>query len=125
MGARRKLSFSRAAVVVSCTDVERSSRFYCEVLGAVPDPDVDPGTCPWFMLGGLRLSLMPNASEPADTSPEQAAVSLWLEVDDLAAASRAFKKKGVTFLQPSDGMLAIMADPDGIVIEVWQRDDSP
>jgi catechol 2,3-dioxygenase-like lactoylglutathione lyase family enzyme len=118
-----KTRFSRPAVVVSCTDLDRSTRFYCDVLGAVPDPEAEWGACPWFLLGGLRISLMPNAAEPADTTPKHAMLSLWLEVDDLGRAHRAFSKAGVTILQePDDATLMIIADPDGIVIEVWQRD---
>jgi catechol 2,3-dioxygenase-like lactoylglutathione lyase family enzyme len=117
----RKRVFSRAAVVVSCTDVARSRKFYEKVLGAVLDPGEEHDACPWFSLGGLRLGLMPNAARAALPSPEHAAMSLFVEVDDLESTHRELVRKGVTILQaPEGGPLAVIADPDGIVIEVWQ-----
>ena len=107
------------AVVVTCTDLHRSEQFYRHVLGAVPDPREGHG-CPWFMLGDMSISLLPNATEPADTSPPRAALCLSLEVDDLDAACRRFEENDVKILQPSDGQFVVIADPDGIVIEVWE-----
>jgi predicted enzyme related to lactoylglutathione lyase len=47
---------------------------------------------------------------------------LWLEVDDLEAAERRFAERGVEVIQPSDGQFMMVADPDGLVIEVWQAE---
>jgi hypothetical protein len=47
---------------------------------------------------------------------------LWLEVDDLAEAAKRFAEFDVTVIQPSDGLFMMIADPDGLVIEVWKSD---
>jgi catechol 2,3-dioxygenase-like lactoylglutathione lyase family enzyme len=116
------LSFSRAAIILSCTDAARSLRFYRDVLGATV-ADVDEGACAWLTLGGIRITLVPNARRPAEPSTDRAAASLWIEVDDLEGACRAFARQGVSILQePAGGPLAVIADPDGIIIEVWRSD---
>jgi catechol 2,3-dioxygenase-like lactoylglutathione lyase family enzyme len=111
------------ALIVSCTDMDRSERFYRDVLGAIPDPRDGYG-CRWMLLDELLFSLVPNASEPAGVSPRRAAFNLWVEVDDLAAAAAVFARHGVTVLQPSDGTFMVIADPDGLVIEVWQHESN-
>jgi hypothetical protein len=64
---------------------------------------------------------MRNASQrsPA-TFPEHAMPVLWLEVDDLEAAIQHFDRHKVEIVHPSDGQFLMIADPDGLVIEVWQ-----
>jgi catechol 2,3-dioxygenase-like lactoylglutathione lyase family enzyme len=115
------MSFRGKAVVIACTDLERSRAFYRDVLGAEALPGDVPGLCEWFRLGTLLLSLMPNAeARSASSFPEHAMAVLSLEVDDLGAASRRFKKHRVEILQPSDGTFMMVADPDGVVIEVWE-----
>jgi predicted enzyme related to lactoylglutathione lyase len=47
---------------------------------------------------------------------------LWLQVNDLEAAARRFAKAGVEIIQPSDGQFMMIADPDGLVMEVWQAE---
>jgi hypothetical protein len=46
---------------------------------------------------------------------------LFLEVDDLEAAQEHFARRKVQVIQPSDGQMMIVVDPDGIPIEVWQQ----
>jgi catechol 2,3-dioxygenase-like lactoylglutathione lyase family enzyme len=118
-----KLPFRLVALTIACTDKGRSARFYQEVLGADPLPREDGIGCPWYRLGPLALTLMPNAAQrsPA-TFPRHAMPMLWLEVDDLEAASRRFRREGVEVIRPSDGLFMLIADPDGLVIEVWQAE---
>jgi catechol 2,3-dioxygenase-like lactoylglutathione lyase family enzyme len=114
------VAFRTKALTIACTDLRRSARFYEEVLGAVPLP-TDGYGCPWYRLGSLAITLMPNASERSPASyPEHAMLMLWLEVDDLPTAERRFAEAGVEIVQPSEGQLMIVADPDGLLIEVWQ-----
>jgi hypothetical protein len=101
--------------------MDRSERFYRDVLGAVPDVRDGYG-CRWLLLDGLPLSLVPNAAEPASVSTQPAAFNLWVEVDDLAAAATEFAHQSVTILQLSDGAFMVIADPGDLVIEVWQRE---
>ncbi len=116
----RTVNFLGKAITITCTDRHRSERFYVGVLGAERLPG-DGFGCSWFRLGALTLSLMSNAAErsPAEF-PTHAMQILWLEVADLAAAAEWFAQHGVEVLDPGDGQFMQVADPDGLVIEVWQ-----
>ncbi len=117
---RRKVEFLGKSVTIACTDRDRSERFYEGVLGAERIPGDGYG-CPRFRLGTLTLSLMFNATErsPAEF-PTHAMPILWLEVADLAAAADWFARHEVEVVDPGDGQFMMVADPDGLVIEVWQ-----
>jgi O-acetyl-ADP-ribose deacetylase (regulator of RNase III)/catechol 2,3-dioxygenase-like lactoylglutathione lyase family enzyme len=117
-----RVKFMLRAITIYCTSVERSARFYGEVLGAVRRP-TDNGVGDWFRLGKIELSLVQNAAEksPADF-PMHAMPVLWLEVDDLAAAARRFAEFEVDIVDEGDGEWMMIADPDRILIEVWQRE---
>jgi catechol 2,3-dioxygenase-like lactoylglutathione lyase family enzyme len=122
--AGRGLTFRVKALTVACTDHRRSERFYRDVLGAETLPTDDPGYgCPWLRLGTLAITLMPNAVErsPAEF-PTHAMPILWLEVDDLEKAARRFARHKVEVVTPPDGQFMQIADPDGLVIEVWQAE---
>jgi len=68
----------------------------------------------------MRISLMPNAAERSPARfPVHAMPILWLEVDDLQAAYSRLLSNGVEVVQPPDGQSMIIADPDGLLIEVW------
>jgi catechol 2,3-dioxygenase-like lactoylglutathione lyase family enzyme len=115
-----KTSFQLLAVTIVCTDLARSVRFYEQALGAVREAD-DGSGCPWLMLGSVSITLLdgPGAVSPAKF-PEHPMAVLWVETDDLAIAARRFARFGVKVLKPPDGQSMTIADPDGIVIEVWQ-----
>ena len=94
------------------------------VLGATLVPGDGLG-CRWYQLGALTISLMPNAEHKSPAEfPEHAMPVLWIEVDDIKLAHEHLKKSGTTIIQPPDDeMLLLIADPDGLVIEVWQKDN--
>jgi predicted enzyme related to lactoylglutathione lyase len=121
--ASRRLSFRGKALTIACTDLNKSMRFYQKLLGAITVKTDDGIGCPCFRLGSFAITLMANATErtPA-VFPTHAMPMIWLEVNDLDAASRRFAKAGVEVLQPSDGTFMVIADPDGLVIEVWQAE---
>lgn len=74
-------------------------------------------------LAGDVIILMPNAAERSPSSfPGHAMTMLWPEVDDLGIAERLFARNRVEVVQPSDGQLMLIADPDGLVIGVWQAE---
>ena len=122
---KRKIpvSFSGRSVTITCTDRERSERFYADVLGADLIPRDGYG-CRWYRLGSLTISVMPNAEHKSPaTFPEHAMPVLWLEVDDINLAHEHLKNAGTPIIQaPDDDMFMLVADPDGLVIEIWQKD---
>ena len=66
---------------------------------------------------------MPNAAEGgAGLLPAHAATTLMLEVGDLQAAHHYCLQAGVEVVGPPNGPHMIIADPDGLQIEVWQAD---
>jgi catechol 2,3-dioxygenase-like lactoylglutathione lyase family enzyme len=118
----RELSFRPKALTPACTDLDCFRHFYEDVLGASPDPRDSLG-CPWYRLGAWLINLMPYAVGRSPSSfPDHAMTILWLEVDDLEAAVRLFARNQVEVVQPSDGQFMMIADPDGLIIEVWQAE---
>lgn len=122
--AKLPVSFSGRSVTIACTDRARSEQFYAGVLGAILIPGDGYG-CPWYQLGSLTISLMPNAEHKSPaTFPEHAMPVLWLEVDDIKLAHEHLKKAGTPIIQaPDDDMFMLIADPDGLVIEIWQQEN--
>lgn len=118
------VTFSGKSVTSACTDQERSKQFYIDVLGAVSIPG-DLG-CPWYQLGSLVISLVPNAEHASPSIfPEHAMPILWLEVDDIHLAHEHLNNAGTPIIQPpDDDMSMLITDPDGLVIEIWQREES-
>src|SRR4051812_39598725 len=116
--------FHGKAITIRCTDTKRSEAFYRQTLGAVPLPGDGYG-CPWYRLGDLVFSLMSNADSPTPASfPTHAMSLLWLEVDDLPAAHRHLANAGVSILHaPPGGPCFLIADPDGLLIEISERND--
>ena len=119
--------FRGKAVTIACTNRRASERFYEEVLGARILPGDYQGACPSYQLGSLVLTLMPSAIERSPAvMPTHAMAMLWLEVDDLQAAFERCVRFGVEVIEPphAEPLFMLIADPDGIVIEVWQREKS-
>lgn len=114
------VGFNGVAVTVACTDTVRSERFYCQLLGAQPLAGNGYG-CRWYRLGALTFSLCPNAAaRSAGTFPVHAGFMLWLEVEDLEAARRHLVENDVTLVNMDEGQSMIVADPDGLLLEIWQ-----
>jgi catechol 2,3-dioxygenase-like lactoylglutathione lyase family enzyme len=115
--------FRGKSVTIVCTDRDRSAAFYQGVLGAEPLAGDGYG-CPWYRLGNLVFSLMFDAETPSTPSPSDATFMLWMEVDDLPAAHRHLLSAGVQVVEaPEGGPYVRIADPDGLLIEIWERDD--
>ncbi len=108
---------------VIITDVERSRRFYREVLGLqeIPKPRTFDFTVLWFDLGNQHVHLL--LKDKADTiSPRHFA----LRVPDAAAARAYFRERGVAIQEgtPIPGAdRFFIGDPDGNRIEIihWLR----
>jgi catechol 2,3-dioxygenase-like lactoylglutathione lyase family enzyme len=117
---RATVVFRGKAITISCTDKERSEQFYRDLLGAELLPGDGYG-CPWYRLGALTFSLLPNASEPCPMKfPTDAGMMLWLEVDDLEAAHHHLVQSGVPIVNLHKGVCMYVSDPDGLLIEIWQ-----
>jgi glyoxylase I family protein len=107
-------------VSIVVTDLERSRRFYTQVLGLheIPRPATFDFVVVWYELGAQHLHLVPR--EMADLpSPRHFA----LQVEDAAAAREQFAKSGVTTREttPIPGCdRFFVGDPDGNLIEIMQ-----
>jgi len=83
-------ALSLGQVALTATDMDKAVAFYSDVLGLRLIARFDPPGLAFFNLhGGTRLLLSATASE----------ASLYFNVEDVAAAVRALKKRGVEFLQ--------------------------
>jgi catechol-2,3-dioxygenase len=121
--SRPRPDFRVRALTICCTDRKRSSHFYENVLGATPIPTDIGGLPPWYQLGSLRITLLSSAEKPSPAEfPTHAMPMLWLEVADLAAAAEHFAGHDVPVIDPGDGQFMMVADPDGLVIEVWEHE---
>jgi catechol 2,3-dioxygenase-like lactoylglutathione lyase family enzyme len=114
-------------VSVIITDVERSRRFYRDVLGLkeVAKPKTFDFVVLWFDLGNQQLHLLLK-DRPDALSPRHFA----LRVADCAAARAYFQSNGVPTQEttPIPGAdRFFIADPDGNRIEIiqWQRPYDP
>jgi catechol 2,3-dioxygenase-like lactoylglutathione lyase family enzyme len=114
-------------VSVLITDVERSRRFYGELLGLreIAKPKTFDFVVLWFDLGNQQLHLLLR-DRPDPRSPRHFA----LRVADCAAARAYFRDRGV----PTEETVPIpgadrffLHDPDGNRIEViqWQQPYDP
>lgn len=112
--------------ILSTSDLDRSMRFYRDLLGGVvsyefPGPDgrtVYAG----IDIGGSHLGI----GQDADAAAGPASVSLWLYVDDCDATVARLRDAGVPVLEdPVDQAwgerVALVADPDGIRVRIATR----
>ncbi len=114
-------------VSVLITDVERSRRFYGELLGLkeIAPPKTFDFVAVWYDFGNQQLHLLLK-DEPDTRSPRHFA----LKVDDVEAAREYFHEKGVEIKEtvkiPSADRFFIW-DPDGNRIEIikWDRPYDP
>jgi catechol 2,3-dioxygenase-like lactoylglutathione lyase family enzyme len=107
-------------VTVIVTDVERSRRFYREVLGLreLPPPYTFNFVVIWFDLGGQYLHLL-HKLEPDVLSPRHFA----LGVADAVAARDHFRTNGLTIdetVRIPNADRFFIRDPDGNRIELIQ-----
>ena len=107
-------------VSVIVTDLERSRRFYRDVLGLkeIHKPRTFDFVVVWFDLGNQHLHLLLK-DRPDTISPRHFA----LRVRDAAAARTYFRERGVEFAETTPIPAAdrfFIADPDGNRIEIIQ-----
>lgn len=115
-------------VLLRPADPEASRRFYRDVLGLQVYREFGPASEPGlvFFLGGGFLEISGSGGEPAGS-----AVSLWMQVRDVAAEHRRLSAAGVRVLREPRlepwGLVEMwVADPDGVrLVLVQVPDDHP
>jgi lactoylglutathione lyase len=116
---------------VTVSDMERSMKFYTEVLGFVAHQTIDlPGLhIEYLKLGDSLLELFAVKDAAGDPRRQIGQVGfqhLCLLSDDLEGDAARLKDKGVNFTtqpQAAEGVkkLAFFEDPDGVNIELVER----
>jgi catechol 2,3-dioxygenase-like lactoylglutathione lyase family enzyme len=111
-------------------DVERSRRFYVEVLGgeAVLEGEFSIVALAngWVTIstGGVPTPDKPTVTLEPPSDPNHASSFLNIRVADIAAVYRQWSARGATFLTPpidhGGEIRCYMRDPDGHLIEVGQ-----
>lgn len=109
-------------VSVPVTDLERSTRWYADVLGL---PQIGDGAWPEFQLGeNVSLYLLdPTDIGQAFTAPHTSSIAL--RVPDVAEARAALEAEGVAFEGDTfdSGVchMALFRDPDGNALMLHRR----
>jgi catechol 2,3-dioxygenase-like lactoylglutathione lyase family enzyme len=111
-------------------DVERSRRFYAEVLGGETVLDGPPAIVAlansWIVInaGGGPTDDKPTVTLQAPADPDRVSSFLNIRVADIQAAHAEWSARGATFLTPpidrGAEIRCYMRDPDGHLIEVGQ-----
>jgi catechol 2,3-dioxygenase-like lactoylglutathione lyase family enzyme len=114
-------------------DVERSARFYTEVLGGElafsPVPTVVKLANCWIVInsGGGPTDDKPDVTLETPPDPTRASAFMNIRVRDIAAAYAAWTARGAEFLTPPKQhpyeTRCYIRDPDGHLIEVGQTTD--
>jgi catechol 2,3-dioxygenase-like lactoylglutathione lyase family enzyme len=116
-------------------DVERSLRFYTDVLGGEAVLDGEPTIVAlansWIIInvGGGPTDDKPTVTLEAPSDPDHAASFLNIRVADIQAVYEQWSARGAEFLTPPTDRGAeircYMRDPDGHLIEVGQLVSRP
>jgi len=115
---------------VVSADVERSRRFYVDVLGGEAVTEGEPTIVAlansWVIInvGGAPTEDKPTVTLDVPADPDRVSAFLNIRVADLAAVHAAWSARGAEFLTPpvdhGRELRAFMRDPDGHLIEVGQ-----
>jgi predicted enzyme related to lactoylglutathione lyase len=103
------------------TDIDRAREFYVDTLGL---PVVASGSFGFQLLeSSPHLSVHP-AQHPDAKAMVGRHTGITFEVDDLLAYCGALGERGVKFIaeptQQGFGIMALVADPDGNVMALWE-----
>ncbi len=117
------MRFSIGEINVICTDVDKSLRFYRDVLGF--EPVEEEGPARRLKYGSTYVLLLPvaGASGPPEPYCSVPTFSFDLLVDDIEAAYNYLEGKGVEFEEPLErgSRRFFVRDPDGLVLEVIEE----
>jgi catechol 2,3-dioxygenase-like lactoylglutathione lyase family enzyme len=111
-------------------DVERSRRFYTEVLGGetvrAGEPSIVALANSWIIInvGGGPTDDKPTVTLKAPSDPDRVSSFLNIRVADIAAVYSDWSSRGAQFLTPpkqrATEIRCYIRDPDGHLIEVGQ-----
>lgn len=118
--------------ILYVSDLERSLRFYCDVLGFTETyrwPQEGPGQFVYLKLGSTGIGLSPYTvaeqiqGRPVARGGQAPDFEVCLTTDDIEAASQRLLASGAKRLRPINRMdwgerMVLFADPDGHVIHV-------
>ena len=120
--------FTTIFPIITTADLAAALAFYRDLLGATvsyefPGPDGEPGYV-GLELGAGHLGI---GRDPAALATPTERFSLWVYAEDCDAAVEHLREAGVRILeepadQPWGERIARVADPDGNVVIVGQRD---
>jgi len=120
---------------IVATDIERSRRFYTDVLGGDTVLDGRPAIVAlansWIIIntGGGPTDDKPAVTLPAPTEPDRVSAFLNIRVADIHTIYRQWTGRGATFPTPpvahSREIRCYLRDPDGHLIEIGQPITAP
>jgi lactoylglutathione lyase len=118
--------FDEMFPILTTPDLERSLRFYRDLLGASVDYQFPPSGEPVYVgleLGRSHLGIG-RQDEPGDLANDR--VTLWIYTDDCDAGLDRLRTAGIEILQepvdqPWGERMATVADPDGNRIIIASR----
>lgn len=130
-GATRGLMFTTIFPIIATPDLAAALSFYRDLLGATisyefSGPDGEPGYV-GLELGTAHLGI---GRDPAATTRRSERFSLCVHADDCDAAVERLRAAGVDIVeepidQPWGERVARVADPDGNLVIIGQRDAAP
>ncbi len=110
-------------VMIVVSDMDRSVRFYRDVLGLklkIQSPGFSE-----FDVGSVALGLHPEGEHLKAQDADKSGASFGFATKNMEATVRTLKERGVRFImEPRDegfGILAVFADPDGYNIQLVQK----
>jgi len=116
------MNYSFDCVFYYVSELDRAIRFYRDVLGLqLKSQDFVAR----FEIDGVLFEIVPSSLAAKSAQPGNA--RLCLRVDDVEAALRELRAKGVvtsSALRKENGILGSFFDPDGNEICLWQYTDS-
>ena len=106
-------------------DLERSKRFYEDVLGLEPLPRPDFGIAgAWYLAGNVQLHLIarPDGAGSAPAAPAFSPIAnhTAFAIDDYPETLSLLRERGIEVLEtrPGIGPQMFISDPDGNVLEL-------
>ncbi len=112
-------------VILHVQDIERSRRFYTEVVGLPVDEQQSDANFTMLATDGSLLALQAASSLPEGQDGQAGGVEVGLELDGVDATYKRWKKAGVELLGEPEtrpfGRYFLARDPDGHYLSVYGK----